>query len=105
MTAYASNWMTTTSRSDQAAMQAPSRGRGAGGLWQLIVGLKPSVKDARLVAAVGPLAPCPSRCGVIRVQESGPREIRFRWRTDADDKRDAERAEIERLEAEGKDRR
>ena len=29
----------------------------------------------------------------------------FRWRTDADDKRDAERAEIERLEAEGKDRR
>jgi hypothetical protein len=31
-----------------------------------------------------------------------PREIRFRWRTDADDERDAEAAEAERLLDEGK---
>jgi hypothetical protein len=33
---------------------------------------------------------------------NGPREIRFRWRTDADDQRDAEAAEAERLRDEGK---
>jgi hypothetical protein len=31
-----------------------------------------------------------------------PREIRFRWRTNADDERDAEAAEAERLREEGK---
>jgi hypothetical protein len=30
------------------------------------------------------------------------REIKFRWRTDDDDKRDAEQAEIDRLRDEGK---
>jgi hypothetical protein len=38
----------------------------------------------------------------ISASATGPREIRFRWRTDADDKRDAERAEAERLRDEGK---
>ena len=33
---------------------------------------------------------------------NGPREIQFRWRTDADDQRDAERDEAERLRDEGK---
>ena len=33
---------------------------------------------------------------------NGPREITFRWRTREDDKRDAERAEAERLREEGK---
>jgi hypothetical protein len=33
---------------------------------------------------------------------AGPREIRFRWRTDDDDNRDAEHAETERLRDEGK---
>ena len=34
---------------------------------------------------------------------SGPREITYRWRTDDDDKRDAEAAEAERLREEGKE--
>ena len=38
----------------------------------------------------------------ISASATGPREIRFRWRTDADDKRDAEAAEAERLRDEGK---
>jgi hypothetical protein len=38
----------------------------------------------------------------ISTGANGPREFRFRWRCDDDDKRDAEAAEIERLEAEGK---
>jgi hypothetical protein len=38
----------------------------------------------------------------ISTSATGPREIRFRWRTDADDKRDAEAVEIERLRDEGK---
>jgi hypothetical protein len=38
----------------------------------------------------------------ISASATGPREIRFRWRTDADDKRDAEAAEVERLRDEGK---
>jgi hypothetical protein len=38
----------------------------------------------------------------ISTSATGPREIRFRWRTDAEDQRDAERAEAERLRDEGK---
>jgi hypothetical protein len=38
----------------------------------------------------------------ISTSATGPREIRFRWRTDDDDKRDAEQAEAERLRDEGK---
>jgi hypothetical protein len=38
----------------------------------------------------------------ISASATGPREIRFRWRTDADDKRDAEAAESERLRDDGK---
>jgi hypothetical protein len=38
----------------------------------------------------------------ISTSAAGPREIRFRWRTDADDKRDAEAAASERLRDEGK---
>jgi hypothetical protein len=38
----------------------------------------------------------------ISAGANGPCEIRFRWRTDADDQRDAERAEAERLRDEGK---
>ena len=38
----------------------------------------------------------------ISTSATGPREIRFRWRTDADDKRAAEAAEAERLREEGK---
>jgi hypothetical protein len=38
----------------------------------------------------------------ISASATGPREIRFRWRTDADDKRDAEQAEAERLRDAGK---
>jgi hypothetical protein len=37
----------------------------------------------------------------INASATGPREIRFRWRTDADDKRDAEAAKAERLRDEG----
>jgi hypothetical protein len=33
----------------------------------------------------------------ISTSTTGPREIRFRWRTDEDDRRDAEAAEAERL--------
>jgi hypothetical protein len=38
----------------------------------------------------------------ISTSAAGPREIRFRWRTEEDDLRDAEAAEIERLRDEGK---
>jgi hypothetical protein len=38
----------------------------------------------------------------ISTSATGPREIRFRWRTDDDDKRDPEQAEAERLRDEGK---
>jgi hypothetical protein len=38
----------------------------------------------------------------ISTSATGPREIRFRWRTDDDDRRDAEAAEAERLCDEGK---
>jgi hypothetical protein len=38
----------------------------------------------------------------VSTSATGPREIRFRWRTDADDQRDAEAAERERLLDEGK---
>ena len=38
----------------------------------------------------------------ISTSATGPREIRFRWRTDADDKRDAEAVEIERLRDRGR---
>jgi hypothetical protein len=38
----------------------------------------------------------------ISSSATGPREIRFRWRTDADDERDAEAADRERLRDEGK---
>jgi hypothetical protein len=38
----------------------------------------------------------------ISTGANGPREIKFRWRSDADDLRDAERAEAERLRDEGK---
>jgi hypothetical protein len=38
----------------------------------------------------------------ISTSATGPREIRFRWRTEEDDLRDAEAAEIERLRDEGK---
>ncbi len=38
----------------------------------------------------------------VSVGANGPREIRFRWRSDDDDKRDAEAAEIARLREEGK---
>lgn len=38
----------------------------------------------------------------ISTGTNGPREIRFRWRCDDDDRREAERAEVERLQEEGK---
>jgi hypothetical protein len=38
----------------------------------------------------------------ISTSATGPREIRFRWRTDEDDRRDAEAAEAERMRDEGK---
>jgi hypothetical protein len=38
----------------------------------------------------------------VSTSATGPREIRFRWRTDADDQRDAEATERERLLEEGK---
>jgi hypothetical protein len=38
----------------------------------------------------------------ISTGASGPRELRFRWRTSEDDERDAEAAEAERLRDEGK---
>jgi hypothetical protein len=38
----------------------------------------------------------------VSIGASAPHEIRFRWRCDDDDKRDAERAEAERLQDEGK---
>jgi hypothetical protein len=38
----------------------------------------------------------------ISTSAAGPREIRFRWRTEEDDLRDAETAERERLRDEGK---
>ena len=38
----------------------------------------------------------------VSIGASVPREIRFRWRSDDDDKRDAEAAEAERLRDEGK---
>jgi hypothetical protein len=40
--------------------------------------------------------------GVDATVNTAPREIHFRWRTDEDDKRDAERAEAERLREGGK---
>jgi hypothetical protein len=48
-----------------------------------------------------PLAPARRGAGVD-VSAGPPREIRFRWRTSDDDRRDAERAEAERLREEGK---
>jgi hypothetical protein len=38
----------------------------------------------------------------ISTSTTGPREIRFRWRTDEDDRRDGEAAEAQRLRDEGK---
>ncbi|HZZ25851.1 MAG TPA: hypothetical protein VFE60_26300 [Roseiarcus sp.] len=38
----------------------------------------------------------------ISTGANGPREIRFRWRTDDNDKRDAARAEAEQRRDEGK---
>ena len=38
----------------------------------------------------------------VSLPADGPRVLRFRWKTDDDDKRDAERAEAERLRDDGK---
>jgi hypothetical protein len=48
-----------------------------------------------------PLAPARRGAGVD-ASAGPPRVIEYRWRTDDDDKRDAERAEAERLRDEGK---